>query len=251
MVPYRDMYDRRCHYRFIPKALRRLSAKNENSNRGGKEDWNLPIQENCCYSDWGYPTTHSRLQCGSEAGMVGVIIALGCWVNDNIKFAQKNANLYSKVGMAVSLSALFSSPLFGFFSAVENEDMPVMGNRENTDSDLNLLTCGISIVSSRGILTLFNHLFGKVLEGFPSFGTVQPDKWDLAMIIIYMICGIILGLFFEKSEKWFEKLYIKTPSVIGELLAGLVLGLIEKMEVTIAGDYSAFENMGNKGFSLE
>lgn len=52
---------------------------------------------------------------GPEAGMVGVIVALGCWVNDNLKFAQKNANLYSKVGMAVSLSALFASPLFGFF----------------------------------------------------------------------------------------------------------------------------------------
>lgn len=163
---------------------------------------------------------------GPEAGMVGVIVALGCWVNDNLKFAQKNANLYSRVGMAVSLSALFASPLFGFFSAVENEDMSSREDQENKDSDSKLLIYGISIVSSLGILTLFNHLFGKVSEGFPSFEKVQPDKWDLAMIIIYIISGIILGLFFEKSEKWFEKLYRKTPAVIGEVLAGLVLGLI-------------------------
>ncbi len=130
---------------------------------------------------------------GPEAGMVGVIVALGCWVNDNLKFAQKNANLYSKVGMAVSLSALFASPLFGFFSAVENEDMPSTEYQGNGDSDSKLLIYGISIVSSLGMLTLFNHLFGKVSEGFPSFGKVQPDEWDLAMTVIYFVCGEVLA----------------------------------------------------------
>ena len=72
---------------------------------------------------------------GPEAGMVGVIVALGCLVNDNLKFAQKNAKLYSRVGMAVSLSALFASPLFVFFSAVENEDMSSREDQENKDSD--------------------------------------------------------------------------------------------------------------------
>ena len=54
---------------------------------------------------------------GPEAGMVGVMVALGCWVNENVKFAKDNADFYSKVSVAVSLSALFYSPLFGFFSA--------------------------------------------------------------------------------------------------------------------------------------
>ena len=54
---------------------------------------------------------------GPEAGMVGAIVALGCWVNDNLKHAGRNAALYSRIGMAVSLSILFYSPLFGFFSA--------------------------------------------------------------------------------------------------------------------------------------
>lgn len=163
---------------------------------------------------------------GPEAGMIGVIVALGCWVNDNLKFAQKNANLYSKVGMAVSLSVLFTSPLFGFFSAVENDGGYIPESEEYHDSDSKLLIYGISIVSSLGILTLCNHLFGKVSEGFPSFGKVQPDKWDLAMIVIYILCGVILGFFFEQSEKLFEKLYIRIPSVIGEALAGLMLGLV-------------------------
>ena len=37
--------------------------------------------------------------------------------------------------MAVFLSALFASPLFVFFSAVENEDMSSQEDQENKDSD--------------------------------------------------------------------------------------------------------------------
>lgn len=163
---------------------------------------------------------------GPEAGMIGVIVALGCWVNENLKFAKENANLYSKVGMAVSLSVLFYSPLFGFFSAVENEDEPTTNENEKPDRNSKLLVYGIAIVSSLGIITLFNHYFGKVSEGFPSFEGVQPDRWDLAMMIIYLISGVLLGLFFEKSEMWMEKLSKIIPPVLSEILAGLILGCV-------------------------
>ena len=163
---------------------------------------------------------------GPEAGMVGVIVALGCWVNENLKFAKENEALYSKVGVAVSLSALFYSPLFGFFSAVENEDEIPTADSGKLDQSSKLLVYGVSIVSSLGILTLFNHLFGKVSEGFPSFETAQPNRWDLAMMIVYLICGILLGLFFEKSEEWFEKLSHIIPPILSELLAGLILGCV-------------------------
>ena len=163
---------------------------------------------------------------GPEAGMVGVLVALGCWVNENIKFAKKNAALYSKVGMAVSLSVLFSSPLFGFFSAVENDDMPSAEQTEELDQNSKLLIYGVSIVSALGILTLLNHLMGNVSEGFPSVERAQPNRWDLAMVIVYIICGILLGLFFEKSEEFFEKVSQNIPPVFREILAGFILGCI-------------------------
>ncbi|MDO4485073.1 MAG: chloride channel protein [Bacillota bacterium] len=177
---------------------------------------------------------------GPEAGMVGVLVALGCWANENLKFAKKNADFYSSVGMAVSLSILFYSPLFGFFSAVEREDdSPADGSRfssskadgntlsndnDNLDRSSKLLVYGISIASALSVLFLLNHLFGKVSEGFPSFGNAHPDKWDFLMMIVYIICGILLGLFFEKSEELLAKLSGKLPPVLGEVLAGLILG---------------------------
>ena len=160
---------------------------------------------------------------GPEAGMVGVLVALGCWANENLKFAKKNADFYSSLGMAVSLSILFYSPLFGFFSAVEREDdSPADGN--NFDRSSKLLVYGISIASALSVLFLLNHLFGKVSEGFPSFGNAQPDKWDFLMMVVYIICGILLGFFFEKSEELMAKLSGKLPPVLGEVLAGLILG---------------------------
>ncbi|MGI6021107.1 MAG: chloride channel protein [Lachnospiraceae bacterium] len=162
---------------------------------------------------------------GPEAGMIGVIVALGCWVNENVKFAGKNARLYSNAGMAVSLSVLFASPLFGLFSVVENEGGLLTGEGDDEDSEPKILIYGVSIVAALGIVMLLNMVFGKVSEGFPSFENVAPDKWDILMILVYLICGIILGLFFEESEKWFEKLHEKMPPVAGEIIAGLVLGI--------------------------
>ena len=172
--------------------------------------------------------------------MVGVLVALGCWANENLKFAKKNADFYSSVGMAVSLSILFYSPLFGFFSAVEREDdLPTDGGKTssckadsdtspnsdgNLDRSAKLLIYGISIASALSVLSLLNHLFGKVSEGFPSFGNAQPDKWDFLMMVVYIICGILLGLFFEKSEELLAKLSGKLPPVLSEVVAGLILG---------------------------
>ncbi len=163
---------------------------------------------------------------GPEAGMIGVIVALGCWVKENLRFAEGTAALYSKVGVAVSLSALFYSPLFGFFSAVENDDLPSTEDTATLDRNSKLLVYGISIVSSLGILTLCNHLMGNVSEGFPSFERAQPDRWDLAMILVYILCGILLGLFFEQSEEWFLKLSGIMPPIFREFAAGLVLGCV-------------------------
>ena len=162
---------------------------------------------------------------GPEAGMVGVLVALGCWVNENLKFAKKNADFYSSVGVAVSLSILFYSPLFGFFSAVENEDESRTEGSTGLDSKSKLLVYGVSISAALGVIYLLNHLFGKVSEGFPSFSNAQPEAGDMVMMIVYVICGILLGLFFHWSEHLVSKAAGKLPPVVGEIIASLILGI--------------------------
>lgn len=163
---------------------------------------------------------------GPEAGMVGVIVALGCWVTENVKYAGKNAKLYSKVGMAVSLSVLFHSPLFGLFSAEEDgvnlNDEAEAGASSKKD---NILIYSIALAASFGAVKLLNTIFGEVSEGLPSFDTALPKGSDFLMMFVYIIAGILLGLFFEKTEQGLEHVATKVPAICKELIAGLLLGV--------------------------
>ena len=160
---------------------------------------------------------------GPEAGMVGIIAALACWIGDNTKYAGLNAKLCSDFSMAISLSALFYSPLFGFFTAVESDDgdsSPI-----ELDKKTKLLVYGLAIISSLSVNMLLNQCFGKISEGFPSFPAVPIDRWDLIMMLVYVICGVVLGIFFHQVEKWLGIISGFIPAILRETIAGILLGL--------------------------
>lgn len=160
---------------------------------------------------------------GPEAGMIGIIVALCCWAGDNIKFAKKSTINYSKVGAAVTLSVLFHSPLFGIFHAEENEE-------EDNDTSLSktskYVIYAIATASGIGVYSLLCNLICRVSEGFPAFETALPEGYDYLAMILYIACGIALGFFFIKSDYAFEKISEKLPPIIGEVIAGIVLGAI-------------------------
>lgn len=160
---------------------------------------------------------------GPEAGMVGVIVALCCWAGDNLKFAQKNTISYSKVGTAVTLSVLFHAPLFGIFEVEENE-------KEEADIPLTKVSkfaiYAVATAAGIGTYALLSNLICEVSEGFPSFDTALPAGYDYLAMFLYIGCGITFGLFFQKSEELFEKAATKMPPILGELLAGIILGAV-------------------------
>lgn len=163
---------------------------------------------------------------GPEAGMVGAVVAVGCWVNDNVKHAGRNAVLYSKIGMAVSLSILFYSPLFGFFSAEENEeDEDIVEGEEHIGGAVKIFIYGIAITSALGIIVLLNMIFGRASEGLPRFDDISITRWDLVMGAAYLVCGMLLGVLYEKIELLFAALARRIPKVVKETSAGLVLGI--------------------------
>ena len=164
---------------------------------------------------------------GPEAGMVGVVVAISCWVNDNVKHAGRNTALYSRIGMAVSLSILFYSPLFGFFSATENEDNEkddIADGSESTGQAGKVLIYGIAITAALGVIVLLNMIFGRVSHGLPRFDDISITGWDCLMGIVYLICGMALGWIFEKTELLFAIVSRHLPAIAKETLAGLVLG---------------------------
>ena len=58
---------------------------------------------------------------GPEAGLTGIIVGLCYWAGDNLKAAHIDAKEYSKMGMAVTLSVMFHSPLFGLLQWKKNQ----------------------------------------------------------------------------------------------------------------------------------
>ena len=199
---------------------------------------------------------------GPEAGMVGIIAALCCWAGDNLKFAGKRSADYSRIGMAVSLSVMFRSPLFGIF---ETEDDPMeedsqAGTKENAipgdgsdagsgdgtsgqtlSGNMKILLYCVAAGAGFGCYYLLNLLY-RVSEGFPSFENIHLSIWDAVLSVLYLACGIILGVFFEYSEEFFGKLGGKLPPVLRELIAGAVLGLTASLLPVVL--FSGEEQMG-------
>lgn len=158
---------------------------------------------------------------GPEAGMIGLIVALCCWAGDNLKSANKSTINYSKVGAAVTLSVLFHSPLFGIFHIEENEEDDISLNKNSK-----FLIYAVATAAGIGVYSLLSNLICEVSEGFPSFETALPTRYDYIAMFLYIVCGIALGFFFIKTELLFEKAKTKLPPIIGEVTAGIILGAI-------------------------
>lgn len=160
---------------------------------------------------------------GPESGLVGIIVALCFWVGDNLKSAYINARQYSDLGMAVTLSVMFHSPLFGLF-AVEEE------YNETEDAKLNtgekILLYGLSLAGGVASYLLLSELFGAGMSGFPSFPVVAPTAMDYPMIIVYIICGCILATFYHITHKYTHILAEKIPGILRETLGGICLGIM-------------------------
>lgn len=180
---------------------------------------------------------------GPEAGMVGIIVALCCWAGDGMKFAKSRSEYYSRMGAEVTLSVMFRSPLFGIFDVeedVSDKDASVDGASLSGSAKI-ILYC-VAAGSAFGVFWLMNELFTNVSEGFPSFDVVPAQRADYLLFVVYLIGGIILGLFFETSERLFDKAGHLLPPIVKEVIAGAVLGGVACLLPVIR--FSGEEQMG-------
>lgn len=159
---------------------------------------------------------------GPEAGLTGVIVGLCYWVGDNLKFAGVNTKAYSEVGTAVTLSVLFGSPLFGIFAVEEEEDDQIYQLTQSSK----IFLYGLAIAGGMGAYMGLTAIFGAGMEGIPTFEAAVPRGWDFPMMIIYIVAGCILTVFYEATHKGLHRLSEKMPPVAGETVAGFCLGLV-------------------------
>lgn len=160
---------------------------------------------------------------GPESGLVGVIVALCFWVGDNLKSAYISAQQYSSLGMAVTLSVMFRSPLFGIFTVEENDTEYEAPKLKLSDK---ILLYALSLAGGTASYMILSKLLGSGMSGFPSFPVVAPQGLDYPMIMIYIICGCILAAFYHISHKYTHILAMKIPGILRETLGGICLGIM-------------------------
>lgn len=176
---------------------------------------------------------------GPEAGLTGVIVGLCYWAGDNLKLAREDERKYSEIGAAVSLSILFQAPLFGIFAVEEEKDSSAAPNLTKASK---IWIYGLALAGSMGIYMLLSDLFGAGLSGFPKFDSVDITKGDYAMMVVYIIAGIILAKFYEITHKGSEKILQNVPSVLRTTLGGLILGVVSTFIPAVM--FSGEEQMG-------
>lgn len=175
---------------------------------------------------------------GPEAGLTGIIVGLCYWAGDNLKFAKQHTKEYSQIGVAASLSVLFHAPLFGLFEVEENASEEVL---EPTGVS-KVFIYGIALAAATGIYAGLSALFGAGMSGFPSFDMVEIGRIDYVLIIVYILCGCILAVFFEKTHQIMKSVADKIPAVLRETFAGLCLGVCGTLIPAVM--FSGEEQMG-------
>lgn len=175
---------------------------------------------------------------GPEAGLTGIIVGLCYWAGDNLKFARQHAKKFSQIGVAVSLSVLFHAPLFGIFEVEEEPDIEI----QKLSNGSKIFIYGIALAAGTGIYAGLSALFGAGLSGFPSFEMVKIERMDYLLMVIYILCGCFLALFFEGTHCLTGYAAQKVPPVLKEIIAGLCLGVIGTLVPAVM--FSGEEQMG-------
>lgn len=176
---------------------------------------------------------------GPEAGMTGIIVGLCYWAKDNLVFARGSAKEYSEMGLAVTLSLLFHSPLFGIFAVEEeskDKESPNLTRASKT------FVYGLTMASGFGVYLLLSDLFGTGMESFPSFSAQELNRTDYIMLIPYILSGCVLACFYEFTHKKCEKFAGKLAPVLRETIGGLCLGIAGFMVPAVM--FSGEEQMG-------
>lgn len=161
---------------------------------------------------------------GPESGLVGIIIALCYWVGDNLKGAYANGKNYSKLGMALTLSVMFRSPLFGLMTVEEEAS----GEEDSYTLKLpdKILLYALSLAGGAGTYMLLSKFFGSGMAEFPSFDTVNTTIYDYPMMLAYILSGCILAAFYHLTHKYSNVLASKIPPILKESLGGICLGIM-------------------------
>ena len=186
---------------------------------------------------------------GPESGLIGIIVGLCSWLTDKFKNLFKEMKELTQIGVSVTLSTIFNSPMFGFALPIESEKDEEISIPKASKVVLYFL----SICGALGIALLLRNIFGGS-SGLASFEGLNVEINEWIWLVPLSLFGIIAGLLYSvfnkittKVSKIFEKYIIIKCAIAGALLgiSGTFLPLVMfSGEEQIAEVIEKFGEMG-------
>ncbi|MCL2018758.1 MAG: chloride channel protein [Oscillospiraceae bacterium] len=158
---------------------------------------------------------------GPEAGLVGIIAALCTWVGDRFKHIFKEMKELAQIGVSATLSVLFTAPLFGFLTQVEDE-----GENNSFPGRSKLIVYFAAIFGGFGIFMLLIFLFGGGLY-FERFEEAVTGRLEMIFFVPLAVFGAVAGCFYHYAGKLTLKILkpLNRLRIVSSLTGGILLGL--------------------------
>lgn len=154
---------------------------------------------------------------GPEAGLVGVIAGLCCWVGDNLKYRGAKLQTLAETGFSVALSIVFMAPLAGIVDTLEPDNKSESYIKKISKKRNRIFIYCVGVAGGFLAFIVLNMLLEAFAPGFAEGGLPHFTKdfninlelfiWLIPIFAVGVITGFIyngVNVVFEKARSLFN-----------------------------------------------
>ncbi len=113
---------------------------------------------------------------GPEAGLVGIIAGLCCWVGDNLKYRKEKLQTLAETGFSIALGIVFMTPLAGIVASLEpNNKKEKYGKKLKQKAGRIFIYC-VGVAGGFLAFILLGNIWDMFFPGFGSGGIPRFTK---------------------------------------------------------------------------
>lgn len=162
---------------------------------------------------------------GPEAGLTGVIAGLCSWVSDRMRRFGRDFRELSEAGVAATMSALFTAPLYGFAVGMSRRPAEDDGGPK-LSGWVKAVVYICAIAGALGALMALNHLIGGGMS-LPHYDWEAIGSSEILWMIPLIVVGALAGWLFCIADASLSRLSgrIGDRPVLKPVVAGAILGV--------------------------
>lgn len=170
---------------------------------------------------------------GPEAGLVGVIAGLCCWVGDNLKYRGTKLQTLAETGFSVALSIVFMTPLAGIVDTLEPDNKSESYLKKLSNKRDRIFIYCVGVAGGFLAFYLLSALLEILAPGFATGGLPRYTKDFVINVELFLwlipilAVGVITGLFYNAINTMFEKArkLFKKNIILPVLIAAICLAV--------------------------